>query len=105
MLPNIPRLMTAYMNTWTPTSVTSRAVNLDVVRGAKVTLGVDPLGSAGVHDGGMIAERYKLPLTVVSNAVDPTFRFMTIDCRDHLHRIQAEAKTPIQKAVQAVATG
>jgi phosphoglucomutase len=56
-----------------------RVVDLEVVRGAKVTLGVDPLGGAGVHYWSMIGERYKLPLTVISDVVDPTFRFMTVD--------------------------
>ena len=42
-------------------------------------LGVDPLGGAGVHYWGPIAERYGLNLTVVNEAVDPTFRFMTVD--------------------------
>ncbi len=54
-------------------------VDLDAVRSGTVTLGVDPLGGAGVHYWGVIAERYKLPLTVVSDVVDPTFRFMTVD--------------------------
>jgi phosphoglucomutase len=54
-------------------------VDLAVLRGATVTLGVDPLGGAGVHYWGLIAERYELPLAVVSDAVDPTFRFMTLD--------------------------
>ena len=42
-------------------------------------MGVDPLGGAGVHYWGAIAERYGLNLTVVNEAVDPTFRFMTVD--------------------------
>jgi phosphoglucomutase len=54
-------------------------VDLDVLRDARIRLGVDPLGGAGVRYWGMIAERYRLPLTVVSDAVDPTFRFMTVD--------------------------
>lgn len=57
----------------------ARVVDLDVLRAAKVKLGVDPLGGAGVHYWGMIAERYKLPLTVISDVVDPTFSFMTVD--------------------------
>jgi phosphoglucomutase len=57
----------------------ARVVDLDAVRGATVTLGVDPLGGAGAHYWGMIADRYALPLTVVSDAVDPTFRFMSVD--------------------------
>jgi phosphoglucomutase len=54
-------------------------VDMEVIRGAKLSLGVDPLGGAGVHYWGRIAERYGLNLTVVSETVDPTFRFMTAD--------------------------
>ncbi|MCI0549097.1 MAG: phosphoglucomutase (alpha-D-glucose-1,6-bisphosphate-dependent) [Candidatus Rokubacteria bacterium] len=54
-------------------------VDLDAVAASRIPLGVDPLGGAGVHYWGRIAEQYRLPLTVVSDAVDPTFRFMTVD--------------------------
>jgi len=54
-------------------------LDMDAIRGAKIKLGVDPLGGAGVHYWGPIAERYGLNLTVVNEAVDPTFRFMTVD--------------------------
>jgi phosphoglucomutase len=54
-------------------------IDFDAIRGAKINLGVDPLGGAGVHYWEPIAERYRLNLTVVSEAVDPTFRFMTVD--------------------------
>jgi phosphoglucomutase len=54
-------------------------IDMDAIRGAKISLGVDPLGGAGVHYWGPIAERYSLNLTVVNDAVDPTFRFMTVD--------------------------
>ena len=54
-------------------------VDLDAVRGARLTLGVDPLGGAGVHYWSMIGDRYHLPMTVVSDVVDPTFAFMTVD--------------------------
>jgi phosphoglucomutase len=54
-------------------------VDFDAIRSASVTLGVDPLGGAGVAYWGVIAERYRLPLTVVSDVVDPSFRFMTAD--------------------------
>jgi phosphoglucomutase len=54
-------------------------IDMDAIRGAKISLGVDPLGGAGVHYWGPIAERYGLNLTVVNEAVDPTFRFMTVD--------------------------
>jgi phosphoglucomutase len=54
-------------------------IDMNAIRGASITLGVDPLGGAGVRYWEMIAERYKLSLTVVSTVVDPTFRFMTLD--------------------------
>jgi len=54
-------------------------VNLDVLRGAALRLAVDPLGGAGVQYWSKIAERYGVSLTVVSDVVDPTFRFMTVD--------------------------
>lgn len=54
-------------------------IDLDVVLGANLHLGVDPLGGAGVHYWARIAERHHLNLTVVNEAVDPTFGFMTVD--------------------------
>jgi phosphoglucomutase len=57
----------------------ANVIDMEVIRGAKINLGVDPLGGAGVHYWGPIAERYGLNLTVVNEAVDPTFRFMTVD--------------------------
>jgi phosphoglucomutase len=54
-------------------------IEMDVIRGAKISLGVDPLGGAGVHYWARIAERHGLDLTVVDESVDPTFRFMTVD--------------------------
>ena len=54
-------------------------VDMDAIRGANLSLGVDPLGGAGVHYWGRIAEIYRLNLTIVNEAVDPTFRFMTLD--------------------------
>lgn len=54
-------------------------IDMDVIRGAGVRMGVDPLGGAGVHYWARIAERYQLNLRVVSEDVDPTFRFMTLD--------------------------
>lgn len=54
-------------------------IDMEAIRRADIRLGVDPLGGAGVHYWGRIAERYGLNLTVVNDAVDPTFRFMTVD--------------------------
>ncbi len=61
------------------TSDLGNVIDMDVIRGAKISLGVDPLGGAGVHYWGPIAERYGLNLAIVNEAVDSTFRFMTVD--------------------------
>ena len=57
----------------------ANVIDMDMIRGAKLHLGVDPLGGAGVHYWAPIAELFNLDLTVVSEDVDPTFRFMTVD--------------------------
>jgi phosphoglucomutase len=54
-------------------------IDMAAIRAAGVHMGVDPLGGAGVHYWGRIGERYGLNLSVVSEEVDPTFRFMTVD--------------------------
>ena len=54
-------------------------INLDIIRDSKINIGADPLGGAGVHYWGPIAEKYKLNLHVVNDIVDPTFRFMSVD--------------------------
>jgi len=54
-------------------------VDMGAIRDSKIKLGVDPLGGAGIDYWPRIAERYGLDLTIVNKAVDPTFRFMTVD--------------------------
>jgi phosphoglucomutase len=54
-------------------------LDMDVIRGSRIRMGVDPLGGAGVHYWARIAELYRLDLTVVNDEIDPTFRFMTLD--------------------------
>ncbi len=54
-------------------------IDFDAIRGANLALGVDPLGGAGVKYWDVIADRYGIPLTVVNETVDATFRFMTVD--------------------------
>lgn len=54
-------------------------LDMDAIRDANISMGVDPLGGAGVHYWAAIAGRYGLNLTVVNEVVDPTFRFMTLD--------------------------
>jgi phosphoglucomutase len=66
-----------FLNTYV--SDLGNVIDMDAIRGTNISMGVDPLGGAGVHYWGPIAERYGLNLTVVNEVVDPTFRFMTVD--------------------------
>ncbi len=54
-------------------------IDVDVLRGTRLAVGVDPLGGASVAYWDRIAERYGFALEVVNRAVDPTFAFMTLD--------------------------
>lgn len=73
-------------------------IDLDAIRDAGINMGVDPLGGAGVHYWGAIAERYRLKLTVVSDEVDPTFRFMTVD-RDGRIRMDPSSPYAMQRLI------
>ena len=57
----------------------AHVIDFDVIRASGIRLGVDPLGGAGVTYWPAIADRYRLPLTVVSDVVDERFPFMTLD--------------------------
>ncbi len=74
------------------------AVDMAVIRDSKIHLGVDPLGGAGVHYWSRIAEQYRLDLTVVSDVVDPTFGFMTLD-RDGKIRMDPSSPWAMQRLV------
>src|SRR6266850_3902118 len=54
-------------------------VDMEAIRSSGVRIGIHPLGGAAVHYWQPIIERYGLAATLVSDAVDPTFRFMTVD--------------------------
>jgi phosphoglucomutase len=54
-------------------------IDFELVRKSGIRMGVDPLGGASVHYWGPIRDKYGLDLFIVSEEVDPTFRFMTVD--------------------------
>ena len=54
-------------------------VDMDAIRTSGVKIGIDPLGGAAVRYWQPIIERYGIAATIVSDTVDPTFRFMTVD--------------------------
>ncbi len=57
----------------------ANVVDMDVIRGGGLRIGVDPMGGSGVGFWMPIAERYKLDLELVNTRVDPTFSFIPLD--------------------------
>src|SRR5579859_1980173 len=57
----------------------AEVIDMEAIRASGVKLGIDPLGGAAVRYWQPIIERYRINATIVSDAVDPTFRFMTVD--------------------------
>jgi phosphoglucomutase len=70
-------------------------VDMDAIRSAGLKIGVDPLGGAAVRYWGPVADRYGLDITVTNPAVDPTFRFMTVD---HDGKIRMDCSSPYAMA-------
>ena len=67
-------------------------LDMEAIRSSTIRLGVDPLGGAGVHYWGPIAEKYGLKnLSVLNTTVDSTFRFMTVD---HDGKIRMDPSSP-----------
>src|SRR6202030_56381 len=57
----------------------ANVVNMEAIRSSGVKIGIDPLGGASVQFWQQIIERYGIAATIVSDAIDPTFRFMPVD--------------------------
>jgi phosphoglucomutase len=72
-----------------------QVIDMEAIRAAGVSIGVDPLGGASLAYWQTIATRYKLNLTVVNTRVDPTFGFMTLD---HDGKIRMDCSSPYAMA-------
>jgi phosphoglucomutase len=70
-------------------------VNMDAIRGAKLKLGVDPLGGAARPYWEPINSLYGLDIVVVNPVIDPTFAFMTVD---HDGKIRMDCSSPYAMA-------
>lgn len=70
-------------------------IDMDAIRDAGVSIGVDPLGGASVPYWPAIAERYGLDITVVNDRIDPTFRFVPLD---HDGKIRMDCSSPYAMA-------
>jgi len=70
-------------------------LDMESIAAAGLKIGVDPMGGASLAYWEPIAEMYGLNLEVVNPAVDPTFRFMTLD-RDG--KIRMDCSSPYAMA-------
>jgi phosphoglucomutase len=70
-------------------------LDMDAIRGAELTLGVDPLGGASVHYWQLIKDVYGLNLDIVNPAIDSTFSFMSVD---HDGQIRMDCSSPYAMA-------
>jgi len=71
------------------------AVDLDVIRRAKIRMGVDPLGGAALPIYERLHDRFGLDLTITNPTIDPQFGFMTLD---HDGKIRMDCSSPYAMA-------
>ncbi len=72
-----------------------RVIDMQAIAHAGVSIGVDPMGGAGLPYWGPIAEHYGLDLTVVNRQVEPDFRFIPLD---HDGKIRMDCSSPYAMA-------
>jgi len=70
-------------------------LDLDVIRDARLKIGVDPLGGASLGYWEPIRTRFGLDITVVNKSLDPTFSFMRVD---HDGKIRMDCSSPFAMA-------
>lgn len=70
-------------------------LDMDIIAGAGLRIGADPLGGASIDIWEPLAERYRLDIEVVNRKLDPTFSFMPLD-RDG--KIRMDCSSPYAMA-------
>jgi phosphoglucomutase len=70
-------------------------VDMQAIRSAGLSIGVDPLGGASLGYWDPMSRLYDLDVEVVNHAVDPTFAFMTVD---HDGKIRMDCSSPYAMA-------
>ena len=70
-------------------------IDMESISRSGLKIGVDPLGGASVDYWDVIADVFKLNLTVVNRSIDPSFSFM---CVDHDGKIRMDCSSPYAMA-------
>ena len=72
-----------------------QVIDMELIAGASLRIGVDPLGGSGIAYWPRIADRYGVKLEIVNEQIDPTFSFMTLD---HDGKIRMDCSSPYAMA-------
>jgi len=73
----------------------NHVVDMEAIQLAGLSLAIDPLGGAGLPYWEPINSVYKLNISIVNPAIDPTFSFMTVD---HDGKIRMDPSSPYAMA-------
>ena len=74
-------------------------IDMEVLQGSGLHVGIEPLGGASLRYWEAVAQRYGVGLTIVNRAVDPTFRFMTVD-RDGAIRMDPSSPYAMARLIE-----
>lgn len=80
----------------------ANVIDMDAIRASGIRIGADPLGGASVDYWALIAELYRIDLTVVNPDVDPTWKFMTLDWDE---KIRMDPSSPYAMAALVARRG
>ena len=86
-----------YLNTYV--GDLPHVIDMDVLQGSRLNVGIDPLGGASLRYWDAVAQQYGLHLSIVNRAVDPTFRFMTVD-RDGAIRMDPSSPYAVEGLIE-----
>ena len=70
-------------------------IDMELIRSAGVKIGIDPLGGSSVAYWEPVKRHFGIDITIVNPAIDPTFRFMTVD---HDGKIRMDCSSPYAMA-------
>ena len=86
-----------YLNTYV--GDLRHVIDMEVLEGSRLNVGIDPLGGASLRYWEAVGQRYGVRLTIVNRAVDPTFRFMTVD-RDGMIRMDPSSPYAMARLIE-----
>ena len=74
-------------------------IDMELIVGSSLHVGIDPLGGASLRYWEAVGQQYGVRLTIVNRAIDPTFRFMTVD-RDGAIRMDPSSPYAMARLIE-----